>query len=79
MQTFFQQLRQPKQMLAQQHDLTPQQWPYRAWLLHTGLAVGGSLIYGGSLHQALPQWSRRGAAWWLTLASGAGWLVLGPS
>ena len=79
MQTFFQQLRQPKQSLAQQLDQPFQQWPYRAWLLHSSLAVGGSLIFGGSLNRALPRWSQRGAAWWLTLSSGAGWLVLGPA
>ncbi|WP_110514344.1 hypothetical protein [Herpetosiphon llansteffanensis] len=79
MQTFFQQLRQPKQTLADQHDQPAQQWPYRAWLQHAGLAVGGSLIYGGSLQQAVPQWSRRGAAGWLTISAGAGWLALGPA
>lgn len=52
-------------------------WPWSAWVPLGLIAVVGSLVYGASLALRLP-WSRSGSAWWLTLGSGLGWLVLGP-
>ncbi|HUG14344.1 MAG TPA: hypothetical protein VMM78_04925 [Thermomicrobiales bacterium] len=53
--------------------------PYRAWALLTGVAVGGSLVYGSSLALVLPSWRPAKAGLWLTLSAGAGWFVLGPA
>ncbi len=53
-------------------------WPWPVWIPLGLLAVGGSLIFGASMARHL-NWSFWGSAWWLTLGSGSGWFLLGPT
>jgi hypothetical protein len=61
-------------------DVTPR-WtiPVTRWSLLLAVAVGGSLLYGGSLGLVLPGSHRGGAALWLTLSAGLAWCVFIPS
>lgn len=57
---------------------THESWPWAVWIPLAILAIGGSLIFGASMARHL-HWSFWGAAWWLTLGAGSGWLLLGPT
>jgi hypothetical protein len=65
----------PGSVLQEQRRSEALPWPL--WSPLGAIAILGSLLYGASLSLRLP-WSRMGAALWLTLASGLGWLALGP-
>lgn len=75
MDTLARTLRHPA--LALQAFARAPHWPFRRWTALTGIAVGGSCLYGASLARVLP-WHPGGAALWLALSSGLGWCVLGP-
>lgn len=53
--------------------------PYTTWGALTGIAVGGSAIYGASLSRVFPRWRLTGSALWLALSAGGGWCVFGPA
>jgi hypothetical protein len=53
--------------------------PVQRWSLLLAVALGGSLLYGGSLGLVLPGWHLSRAALWLTLSAGLAWCVFIPS
>ena len=53
--------------------------PLPVWIWLTGIAVGGSCLYGASLSLALPAWRPERGALWLALSAGLGWCVFGPT
>lgn len=53
-------------------------FPWGQWGALAAIAVGGSLVFGGSLSLVLTNLPLWGAAVWLTFAAGASWCVFGP-
>jgi hypothetical protein len=53
--------------------------PLLRWSVLTGVAIGGSLLYGATLSLVLPDWSAFAAALWLALSAGLAWCVLIPA
>lgn len=58
---------------------TPATLPYTTWAGLTGIAIGGSALYGASLSLVLPRWRPSAGALWLALSAGLGWFVFGPA
>lgn len=52
--------------------------PYGLWSKLTAIAVGGSLLYGGSLSLLFREWRAGRSALWLALSAGGGWCIFGP-
>lgn len=52
--------------------------PYKLWASLTGIAIGGSLLYGASLSLLFHRWRPGRSALWLALSAGGGWCVFGP-
>jgi hypothetical protein len=52
--------------------------PLRKWLTLTGVAIGGTCLYGASLSLVLPSWNLLTAAVWLAVSAGAAWGVFIP-
>ncbi len=53
--------------------------PWGRWSALTGVAVGGSLLYGATLGLVLSDWSTVAAALWLAVSAGLAWCVLIPA
>jgi len=52
--------------------------PYRSWLYLSGIAIGGSMIYGASLSLVVQRWHFGASAMLLTFAAGLAWCVFVP-
>lgn len=50
-----------------------------AWAALAAIAVGGSLIYGGSIGLVVEGWRPGPAGIWMALSAGLAWCIFGPA
>ncbi len=53
--------------------------PFQLWTSLVGIAVGGSAIYGASLHSLFPEWQFSTGALWIVLSAGLSWCLYIPA